>query len=148
MNVTTTRTNTIIFIDIMNINTTDTNTINTISTTTTNTISTPTTNTISTLPPIPSAPLPPIPSAPPSSGLRVDLCPSQGVLKCFRCFLWLSQIVVFSRGRLKETWRRPMERDLEEGGLSLEMAPLTAVDRPRWRVLELPQVPDGSERTQ
>ncbi|GFR95670.1 hypothetical protein ElyMa_004434800 [Elysia marginata] len=47
-----------------------------------------------------------------------------------------------SRGRPRETWRRTMERDLKERGLSLETAPLIAADRPR--ALHLPQAPGGS----
>ncbi|GFR71070.1 hypothetical protein ElyMa_005669200 [Elysia marginata] len=36
--------------------------------------------------------------------------------------------------------------DLKERGLSLETAPVTAADRPRWGALQLPQAPDSSER--
>ncbi|GFR69519.1 carboxylic ester hydrolase [Elysia marginata] len=51
-----------------------------------------------------------------------------------------------SRGRAKETWKMTVEKDLIERGLSLETAPLTAADRPRWRALQLPQAPDGPQR--
>ncbi|GFS20059.1 endonuclease-reverse transcriptase [Elysia marginata] len=50
------------------------------------------------------------------------------------------------RRRPKETWRRTVERDLKERGLSFETAPLTEADRPRWRALQLPQALDGLER--
>ncbi|GFR57665.1 carboxylic ester hydrolase [Elysia marginata] len=50
-----------------------------------------------------------------------------------------------SIGRPKETWRRTVE-DLKQRGLSVETAPLTATDRPRWRALQLPKATDGSER--
>ena len=39
------------------------------------------------------------------------------------------------RGRPKETWRRTVERELKERGLSLETAPWTAADQPKWRAL-------------
>ena len=39
------------------------------------------------------------------------------------------------RGRPKETWRRTVEKDLKEKGLSLETAPRAATDRPKWKAL-------------
>ena len=46
-----------------------------------------------------------------------------------------STLVKKRRGRPKETWCRTVERELKERGLSLETAPWTAADRPKWRAL-------------
>jgi len=40
-----------------------------------------------------------------------------------------------NRGRPKETWRRTVERELKNRGLTLQTAPATAADRPKWRSL-------------
>ena len=39
------------------------------------------------------------------------------------------------RGRPKETWRRTVERELKDRGLTLVTAPRAAADRARWRSL-------------
>lgn len=40
-----------------------------------------------------------------------------------------------NRGRPKETWRRTIERDLRNRGLTLQTAPRAAADRANWRAL-------------
>ncbi|KAH3857350.1 hypothetical protein DPMN_099957 [Dreissena polymorpha] len=40
-----------------------------------------------------------------------------------------------NRGRPKETWRRTVNRELKNRGLTLQTAPATAADRPKWRSL-------------
>lgn len=48
------------------------------------------------------------------------------------------------RGQLKESWRRTVERELNEKGLTLVTAPRMAADKDNLRYLALPQVPDGT----
>ncbi|KAH3838129.1 hypothetical protein DPMN_111535 [Dreissena polymorpha] len=40
-----------------------------------------------------------------------------------------------NRGRPKETWRKTVEREHKNRGLTLQTAPATRADRPKWRYL-------------
>jgi len=47
-------------------------------------------------------------------------------------------------GRFKETWRRTVERELNEKRLTLETASRMAAYRDNWRYPASPQAPDGT----